>query len=283
MRLPIRLAPLPLLVFGALAAASSTRAADPPPAPAPAPPPASRSAASTGLADRLFLSFAQDAAIVPSQWWEGQLEYDGSADQLPVDVLTARGVVAFQPFQNIEVGGRFGFAKSSAAPPLPDGSGATDLDAYAKYYFGNAVDRTDFTAGLLVTVPTGDDTSGLGYNAFSEQAFGGIRYRLDRAVVGGHVGVRFNGSGKFQGVSLDGKTSFELAVNTVIPMSQTVSLVGEARIETERFKGQDSVAELLAGVNWKAFGRGMFRGALGAGLTDSAPNYRVLVGYAYSF
>jgi hypothetical protein len=278
MRLAIRFGLSPLLVLGALAAVPpAALAAGPAPAASPAP------GATNGFTDRLFLSFAQDAAIVSSQWWEGQLEYDGSADKLPVDVLTVRGVVAFQPFRNIEIGGRLGFAKSSASPPLPEGSGATDLDAYAKYYFANAVDRTDFTAGLLLTVPTGDDTSGLGYNAFSEQAFGGVRYRLDQAIIGGHVGVRFNGHGKFQGVSLEGKTSIELAVNAVFPMSHDVSLVGEAHIETERFKNMDSTAELLAGVNWRAFGRGMFRGALGAGLTDSAPKYRILVGYAYSF
>jgi hypothetical protein len=262
------------LVLGALAPA--TRAADTPPPPAPKP-------ASTAIADRLFLSFAQDPAIVPSQWWEGQVEYDDGSKNLPVDALIARAEVAFQPFRNIEVGGRFGFGKTSATPSLPDGSGATDLDAYAKYVWPNAVEHTDFDAGVLLTVPTGDDTAGLGFNSFGVQAFGGIRHRLEKVVIGGHVGVRYNENGQFQGTHLDGRTSFEMAVNIVAPISEVVSIVGEARIETERFKGQDSPAELLCGVNWKAFGRGMIRGAVGVGITDATPNFRVIVGYAYTF
>jgi len=237
----------------------------------------------SGMSDRLFLAFAQDAVIVPSQWWEGQVEYDDGAKNIPVDVLLARAVVAFQPFKHIEVGGRVGFGTSDADPSLPDGSGATDLEAYAKYFFGSAVDKADFTAGALVTVPTGDDNVGLGYNAFAVQGFGAVRYRLDKAVISGHVGVRFNGDGDLLGFPLDGKTSFELGVAALVPMGSAFSFVGEAQIETERFDGADSAADLLVGANWKAFGRGMIRGAFGIGLTDSSPNFRAIVGYAYTF
>lgn len=284
MRVSSRLGLTSLLAL-CLGAAAPALAADTatPPASTPAPTSPSGATAVSGAADRLFLSFAQDAAIVPSQWWEGQIEYAKGNPRIPVDVWSARGVVAFQPFRNIEVGGRFGFANSKSSQNRPDGTGATDLDAYAKYYFGNAAEGMDFTAGALVTVPTGDDTSGLGYNAFAAQAFGGMRYRLPKGLIGGHIGVRMNGNGRFQGAPLDGKASFELAVNFLAPLSSEVSVLGEARIETERFKGATSTADVLAGVNWRAFGRGMLRGAVGAGLTDSAPKFRILVGYAYTF
>jgi hypothetical protein len=237
----------------------------------------------SGMTDRLFLAFAQDAVIVPSQWWEGQVEYDDGAKNIPVDTLLARAVVAFQPWKNIEVGGRVGFGTTDADPSLEDGSGATDLEAYGKYYFGNGVDKADFTAGAVLTVPTGDDSVGLGYNAFAVQGFGAVRYRLDKAVIGGHVGVRFNGDGDLLGFPLDGKTSFELGVAALVPMGSAFSFVGEAQIETERFDGADEAADLLVGANWKAFGRGMIRGAFGIGLTDSSPNFRAIVGYAYTF
>ena len=267
---------LAIVALGA-AAAGTARAADPSTTtsvPTKAP---------SGIADRLFLSFAQDAAIVPSQWWEGQIEYDDRAPNFPVNAFIGRAVVAFQPWKNIEIGGRVGLGNTSANDDLPSGTGATDLDAYAKYYFGNALDHTDFTAGLLLTIPTGDDHSGLGFNSFAEQIFGGVRYRLDNALIGGHVGLRLNGNGSFQGVDLTGKTSFELAGNVVIQTTKTVGVVGEIRVETERFDGQDSIVEALAGVNWKAFGRGMIRAALGGGLTDAAPNFRVIASYAYTF
>jgi hypothetical protein len=256
-------AAIALAVSGATLAQTTTPSSTPTPVPP------------SGMSDRLFLAFAQDAAIVASQWWEGQVEYDDGAQDLPVDVLLARAVVAFQPFRNIEVGGRVGFGTTDTDPSLNDGSGATDLEAYAKYFFGSAVDKADFTAG--------DDSVGLGYNAFAGQMFGAVRYRLDKAVIAGHVGARFNGDGDLLGFPIDGQTSFELGVAALVPMGNAFSFVGEAQIETERFDGFDSTADLLVGANWKAFGRGMLRGAFGIGLTDSSPNFRAIVGYAYTF
>ena len=79
------------------------------------------------------------------------------------------------------------------------------------------------------------------------------------------------------------KNSFELGVAALVPMGSAFSFVGEAQIETERFEGTDSLAQILAGANWKAFGRGMLRGAVGIGLTDTTPDFRILAGYAYTY
>jgi hypothetical protein len=264
-----RLRPV-LLLAAIVALAPAVLGADPGAAPAtPASP-----AASSGITDRLFLAFAQDAAIVQSQWWEGQLEFADGSSGIPVDVLLGRGVVAFRPVKSLEVGGRVGFGQSSASGTAPDGTGATDL-----------------TAGLLCTVPTGDDTAGLGFNAFSTQAFGGVRFRMENVVIGGHVGFRFNGDGKFQGVDLHGKTSFELGGSALFPLANQVSFVGEIQYETARFEspfpgsslGSDAAAQVLAGVNWTAFPRGTFRAAIGGGLTDGSPDFRVILGYAFHF
>jgi hypothetical protein len=265
-----------VLVAATVVAGSTAFAADPAPTPASTPSP-------SPMADRLFLAFAQDAAMVSSQWWEGQVEYAKGSHDIPVNVLLVRGVVAFRPIKSLEVGGRVGFGTTNARGNLPDGSGATDLDAYGKWVFANVSPNLDFSAGILVTVPTGDDTAGLGFNAFSSQAFGGVRYRLEEAVIGGHVGVRFNGDGDFQLRPLSGKTSFELGFSAVFPLAHQVSLIGEAQFETKRFDEIAASSQLLVGADWKAFRRGMFRGAVAAGLTDGAPNLRVLLGYAYSY
>jgi hypothetical protein len=264
----------PALAAAALAtAATAVLAADPAAKPAPV----------YGLSDRLFLAFAQDAAIAPSQWWEGQLEYQNGSSGVPVDALIVRGVFAFQPVHNLEVGGSFGLGNSNASPPLTDGTGATDLNAYAKWMFVNAADHLDFSAGAVATVPTGDDTAGLGYNSFAFQAFGAMRYRMDGAIIGGHIGARYNGDGAFQGNDLNGKSSFELGVCALFPMANQVTLTAEAQIETSRFEGVDSTASLVGGVDWNAFKRGVFRAALAGGLTDATPNFRILLGYAYTF
>lgn len=279
----------PALLLAAIAAAApAALCADPAPPPATPPAPASP----PGFSDRLFLAFSQEAAVVPSQWWEGQLEYIDGSRGIPVNILLVRGVVAFRPVETLEVGGRVGFGTSHAsAVGQDDGTGATDLDIYGKWVFPNAASNTDFSAGLLFTVPTGDDTAGLGFNAFSTQAFGAVNHRFDDFALGGHVGVRLNGNGRYQGVPLSGATSFELAGSMLFPLANQVSLVGEAQFETARFDNpnpgssiaDDGVAQILAGINWRAFGRGMFRAAVTAGLTDSAPNFRVLLSYAHNF
>jgi hypothetical protein len=237
----------------------------------------------SGTTDRLFLSFAQEAAIVPSQWWEGQIEYLNGSSNIPYDALLFRGVVAFQPVKHLELGGNFGLGNTNADPGLPDGTGATDLDIYGKYLFSNVSDSLDFAAGVLATVPTGDDTVGLGFNSFGTQVFGSMRYKMDSMTVGGNVGVRYNGGGSFMGVDLDGKTSFQLGVNALFPLANSVTMTAEAQVETERFDGMDSIAQLVGGIDWHAFQRGQLRASVSAGLTDATPNFTVLLGYAYAF
>ena len=236
--------------------------------------------------------------MVKSQWWEAQVEYANGNKDVPVDIFLVRGVVAFRPIKNLEIGGNFGFGNTSASSSSPspnnnDGTGATDLEAYGKWVFPNASPNTDFSAGLLITIPTGDDTVGLGFNSFATQAFGGMRYRFDQVVLGGHVGLCLNGDGQFQTQPLNGKASYELGFSALFPLANQVSLVAEAQMQTARFDnpnngsndaiGAEAATQILGGVNWRAFGRGMLRGAVAFGLTEGAPDFSVLMSYAYTF
>ena len=249
--------------------------------PAATPPASGTQKAAPAFADRLFLAFAQDAALVPSQWWEGRVEYADGKDNAP-NVWLVRGVFAFHPIKSLEVGGNVGFGHASSSVG-PGGTGATDLDVCGKWVFADVSSNLDLTAGLLISVPTGDDTAGLGYNAFGSQIFGGLRYRMRDVVIGGQVGVRYNGNGKFQGIDHSGKTSFALGGSAIFPLANQVAIVAEAQFESDRFEDIDASTQLLVGVNWRAFGRGMLRGAVSGGLTGGAPNFRVILGYAYSF
>jgi hypothetical protein len=234
-------------------------------------------------ADRLFLSFAEDASIANRQWWEGQIEYSDGSDDLPWDRTILRGVFAINPIKNLEIGGRVGFGSTSAPDDIPDGSGATDLEAWGKWSFGN-YQNTAFAAGGLVTVPTGDETSGLGTDAFSLKAFGSLRHKLPNATFTANVGVRLNNDGSLgPGNDIDGKTSASLGLGLILPLSQQLSFVGEMALETARFEDLDSDTRILAGVNWSPAKRGIFRGALGFGLTDGSPDFTLLAGYAYTF
>jgi hypothetical protein len=261
---------------------------------APAPAKAASSSASPEIIDRLFLAFATDAAAVKSQWWEGQLEYSDSSQGVPVDAWVLRGVVAFRPIKTLEVGGNVGFGDTSSSVGRTDGSGATDLQAYGKWVFPNVGENTDLAAGLILTIPTGDDSVGLGFNSFSSEAFGSVRYRVSRSVVlGGHAGFRVNSNGKFEGYDLNGQTSFDLGFSALFPLANEVSLVAEAQLETARFDnmnpnpnnqlGAETSTQVLGGINWRAFGRGMFRGAVSFGLAEGAPDFRAVLSYAYTF
>jgi hypothetical protein len=246
-----------------------------------------RATRTTSGQDRLFLSFAEEAATVPHQWWEAQVEF---VDGDPIDATLVRGVVAMQPIQNLEVGGRVGFGSTSAPGDLPDGSGATDLDLWAKWHLGAVNAQTEFALGALATVPTGDDSAGLGNDSFDIQGFGSIRFRTDAFILAGTAGVRANGDGqRFGGESApfgfetDGKTSVLLAAGGLYPLSDQLTLTGEVRLESERVEGADSDVRLSAGANWRPFNRGMLRGAVVVGVSDGAPDAQVLVGYAYTF
>ncbi len=233
---------------------------------------------------RLFQAFAEDAAIVPNQWWEGGFEF--TSGQPPsdghLDVSALMLTAAFQPLKGFEVGGKVGFGSSSADENLPDGNGATDFDLWGKWHIGGS-GKADFAVGALATIPTGDDTAGLGYDAFNVEGFGAMRYQLSQAIVAAHVGFRINSDGHFLGYPLDGKTSALMGLGLVYPVSDQVGIVGEANLESERWEGADSDLRLLVGVNWRPLNKGMIRGAVSVGLTDGAPDGRIQIGYAYTF
>jgi hypothetical protein len=278
MRLQSRLRTALLVVATIAAAAPAALGAEPEATAAPSAPPSKPAEYS----DRLFLSFMQEANLVPSQWWEGELEYaDGNSD-VPVDVFLFRGVVAFHPVGALEVGGNVGFGSTDSPGPF-DGEGATDLNLYGKWVFVDVAQNLDLAAGLVATVPTGDDSAGLGFDAFALQGFGSIRYRFEQVELGGNVGVRVTEDGHFQNSDLQGKTSFRIAISALFPLASQVSLLGEAQFESDRFEFVDGDSEVLAGINWRVFGRGMLRGAVAAGFSKGAPDFRVIAAYAYTF
>lgn len=235
--------------------------------------------------DRLFLSFAEDATVAQKQWWEGRLVYEDGSSDLPWDRTIVQAQAALTPIRNLEFGGRVGFGSTDAPGGIPDGSGATDFDIWAKYLFPNR-GGFELAVGGLATVPTGDETAGLGADAFSLKAFGALRYPLTKGVFTANVGIRTNGDGRLGPPSapdLDGKTSVSAGVGVILPFSSQVAVIGEASMETERFDGLDSDVRVLAGVNWRPASRGVVRAAAGLGLTDGAPDVQIVAGYALAF
>jgi hypothetical protein len=277
MRKPRLAAPsaVALLSWALASLAAPALAQDAPAAAAP------QASAPTESAGRLFLSFVEDAVVVDRQWWEGQIEY---SDGDPIDSTIVRGVVALQPWKYVELGGRVGFGNTDTSAGLPDGTGGTDLDLWGKYHLGLDAKDTEYVVGGVVTVPTGDDTAGLGNDAFGAAIFGSLRYRLPALTLSGHVGVRFNGEARLLGLEeRDGEVSPMVGLGIIVPAGDRIEIVGEADYEGERFDGGEDDLRLLGGVNWSVFERGIVRGALAFGLTDGAPDFQAIVGYAAQF
>lgn len=234
--------------------------------------------------DRLFLGFIEDATIVDRQWWEVQLEYS-SGDVVEAGLV--RGVVAFQPWNDVELGGRLGFGNTSTTGSLPDGRGATDLDIWGKYYLGNPNDdgKVDLAVGVQLRVPTGDNTSGLGYDAFAGGFFGSLRWRISRMfTLSGNAGFEVNEDGEtLNSPPLDGRTSERLGVGIIVALSQRLNLIGEWAYAGERFEGMGTDSRLAAAVNWRLGKTGMLRGSVVGGTSSGAPDIQLLVGYVWQF
>ena len=232
--------------------------------------------------DRLFLrTFEFDGEIVDGQWWEGDLVYTNFDNY---DAFTLELLAALQPFRKLEVGGRVGFGSTNTDKGLPDGSGATDLDLWAKYRVGASSPNTDISLGGEVKIPTGDDRAGLGTDAFALTLFGALRQELQNSVFTAYAGIQFNDDGRiFDDIQLKGKTAGVMGGGIILPLSNTISFVGQANLATERYEEGDSEFNIEGGINWHVSKRGVFRTSLLIGITDGGPDSALQAGYAHTF
>lgn len=232
-------------------------------------------------ADRLFLSFVEDPAIVSGQRYEAQLELDGrdAGDRWVSRVVAA---VQFPQIPRVEFGGRVGFGSID----LPSGSqsGLTDADVWAKFLIGRTADgRIELGAGGMVTLPTGDEDAGLGFDALRSEVFGAARFNFPGFVVAANAGLRVNEDATIGTTMLAGNVAPMIGGGVVVPLWGEGSFIGEVRWEGERFDGAGAEADALAGVNWRPLPNGSARLAVDVGLDDGSPDWRVLLGYAFEF
>jgi hypothetical protein len=234
-------------------------------------------------ADRLFLSFAEDTALPDRYYAEAQLEVS-DLPQGDLMVLRAVGAAQFESIPQVEFGARVGYADLDPASGSGGGSGATDLDLWAKLQVGPKWMRQgELAFGGLVTLPTGDEATGQSFDALRSKLFAAMRWRFESVVLAASVGVRFNESGTLGDTVLDGQTAGSASIAVIAPLGERVALVGEAVYEGERFAGSDPDARLLGGVNWNLARMGMLRFAVAMGLADGAPDSQILAAYAFSF
>jgi len=233
-------------------------------------------------ADRLFLSFVEDVAFVDGQRYETDLTAAGTSDSnsYASEFLAA---VNFTALPRLEFGGRLGYAGSN----FDSGGGATgltDLQAWGKFYVGSSLERgTRWATGFVLTFPTGEQATGLSYEALQSKGFGAVRLDVGRVTVSVNAGVQFNEDTTVQGVKLDGRVAGSIGGAALMEFNRELVGVGEVLYEGEPYEGVEADARLLIGVNWKPLEQGFFRLALGFGLTEGAPDGQLILGWAFDF
>jgi len=233
--------------------------------------------------DRLFLAFVEDPAIVGRWRLEAQADFE---DFEFSDRIVVRGIGAhqFTGLQDVEVGARIGLGDFDPDGGFDGGSGATDSDVWVKLRLTSDTGRApDLALGAIVSLPTGDSDSGLGFDSLGSKLFFAARGTFGWVALSGHVGFRANENGEVFGIPLDGKTGAEAGVALIWPALTRLTVVLEANYKGRRFKGFDDDGRLLAGVNWKPLPLGSFRFAASLGIADAAPDTQIIVGYSFDF
>ena len=257
-------------VLPAAAQAPDESGTQPAPAPAAAQP-------TNRDARRLFQRFAEDAAIVPAGWAEGQFVYTNLPGSGTHEFLGAQ--LAFRLTDQAEAGLRLGWAHLDAND-VPSGSGLSDIDLYGKYRFHGSAGRC--ALGGLVKVPTADEEKGLGTGSADVEVFGACRADLKAASATANAGVRYNGS--TDAPLPDSQASVLLGGGLLIPTGQRATVVIEATYESERLDGAGSDARLTLGMQWSPPAPGLgFRGAVALPLSDAAPDSQIFFGAVWLY
>jgi hypothetical protein len=226
---------------------------------------------------RLFQRFAEDAAIVPAGWAEGQFVYTNLSDSGTHQFLGAQ--LAFRLTDQAEAGLRLGWENLDASD-APDGSGLADIDLYGKYRFHGGAGHC--AIGGLVKAPTADEDKGLGTGSADVEVFGACRADLKAASATANAGARYNGS--TDAPLPDSQASVLLGGGLLIPTGQRATIVIEATYESQRFDGAGSDARLTLGMQWSPPAPGLgFRGAVALPLSDAAPDSQVLFGAVWLY
>lgn len=249
---------------------------------------------------RFIQQFSQDAAIIDKQWYGIELRWQSGAVP-PIekaDGFLLTPTIAISPFHNLEVGGSVSYVSYDLdnARPRPGetrnfsgDSGLSDLTAWGKYRIVEKEGVT-FTAGVQMTLPTGSEEDGLGTGKVVPGAFGAVRVKAGDGYFLGDVGFKFNHDATILGSDLNGRNSTFIGGGYIWEAYEDWVVSGEITVESERFDDTDSPFALgssdfraTGGIQFLGLSHSFLRGGVSIGLSDGAPDFELIVGYAYHF
>jgi len=236
---------------------------------------------------RLLDNFVQDGALVRQGWLEAGATYgdwSGGHD------FTAGARVAIAAKDRLEFGGRFDylerersqgevlFGERLSSDISENGPG--DLDLYGKLRF--RTDPREWSAGLLVKLPGGDDRERLGSGRTDYEAFLATRRTRGKFAWVGNASVRLNGDARTPGEA-SGKTSAALGGGAIFKISYSWCFMAEARYETRRYDGGDVDFRLTPSVDFRPTENLAFRLGLAFGVADGSPNQEGIFAAVFHF
>lgn len=232
--------------------------------------------------DRFYEAFVEDAQIVDRSRIEmafRTLDFDDSR----IVLSEAIAAVQFAGMPQVEFGARMGVG-GVQNDLAPDTGGVTDLDIWAKFVtMPISANAPRYAFGAVLTLPTGDEEAGLGFDSLRSRLFGAARFERDRHAWSVQGGLVINEDATFSAVTLDGQVALFAGVGWMWSFRETLRLSVEARFEGERFDGSDDDTRLVAGWTWRAVENMKVRASLGVGLTDAAPDVQGQLGIAFDF
>lgn len=250
---------------------------------------------------RFFQQFIADAEIVEKQWYSVELRLQRGAVP-PIehaDGFLLTPLIAVSPLENLEVGGKVSYIDydlDNEVGGFNGESGLGDLTVWGKYRFLSG--DVSLSAGGSLDLPTGSEDDGLGTGKIVPVVFGAIRANAGVGQVMGEVGLRFNRDATLLDARFKGRTSTFLGGGYIWEPVDDLAVSGEVTVESERFDGGESEPlspggsrvpagssdfRATAGVQWLGVPHSAFRGAFSLGLTDGAPDFELILGYAYHF
>jgi hypothetical protein len=236
---------------------------------------------------RLTESFIQDGAIVRAGWTEFAVSYarQGGGRDLIGSIRAA-----FRFGEEIEAGLVIGLLDRRReagdrlfGAPIPqsiEGAGLSDALIYGKYRLLRS--PLEMSLGAAATIPFGDEESGRGPGRSQYQVFVGLRKNFAKWTWVSSAGLGDRADSEAFGRA-EGRGTVRVATGVLIPISHIWVFMAEANFEEERYRDQGDDGRVLAGLDWRPTENTVFRGAVGAGLTDEAPDVLATLSAAFIF
>lgn len=226
----------------------------------------------------LFQNFFHDATVAKTPYGAAGLGYSSYDAFSEID---GEVVAGYPVNEKVEVG--VGLRYMNWSPEDGDGQGGL-ADPYITGRYLIKPGPTQIAAGGYATLPIGSEDVGQGHLNFG--AYGAVRHQLEKMTITGTVGLNFYEieklgdfdfeTGEFK-KETDRENYLSIGAGVIYPVNDALHVIGELNMKTDI-----DYMLLSGGVDYN-MGNVSYRGALGIGLDDGAPDLQIMASYLLHF